>query len=185
MHSVCFQLKRAHWVGVRVAWSLLREHFRKRPLEMTPARLDLMRVVVAHTDGVGQHVLRCLMGVSGATMSRMLSSLEQLGFIRRWRLKSDRRFKMVIFTDRGKSVAREAVDATLYAIPGVAHFDGALDPYSKGAVKERTATLQEILGGWRNVLLDYAAVPDPWFVCHHRLGLPNPFPPPIVDDPAD
>src|SRR6202012_1357591 len=45
-----------------------------------------------------QHVL----GVSRATVSRMMQSLETLGFIERWRSAIDRRVKMVKLTKLGR-----------------------------------------------------------------------------------
>ena len=58
---------------------------------MTPARYDMLRVIDAQLDGMPQGNLAYLLGVCGQTVSRMLRSLEKLGFVVRTRMARDKR----------------------------------------------------------------------------------------------
>jgi len=80
---------------------------------MTPARFDLVRVLVrdaAFNGKVGQFqsALWKALGVSRATVSRMLGALEKLGLVRRSVMRKDRRLRWVELTQEGAAWFRRA-----------------------------------------------------------------------------
>jgi DNA-binding MarR family transcriptional regulator len=88
MHQIFFGVKRVHLLNLRLSRARLRE-FRCFHA-VTPARFDMLRIVHVHdVEGVSvpQANIRELLGVSGATVSRMLKALERLGYIVRERKK--------------------------------------------------------------------------------------------------
>jgi DNA-binding MarR family transcriptional regulator len=95
MQRMLFSLKRAHQ-------SLLR--FCRHALKgtgLTAARYDMLHALRGRKNGVAQRWLEELLGVTGATVSRMLGSLEDLGLVRREVDPSDRRCNWVWLTDEG------------------------------------------------------------------------------------
>lgn len=84
-----------------------------RAFGLTPARLDMLRVVRNGTTGslgdrmglAQANVVRAL-GVSRATVSEMLASLEGLGLVRRWSSPDDRRTRRVALTPRGLAILK-------------------------------------------------------------------------------
>lgn len=74
MHAIFFGLKRAHHGTLRITRRIL------AALGLTAARFDLLYAVKKATRyGVNQSALRKVLGVSRATVSRMLASLEERG----------------------------------------------------------------------------------------------------------
>jgi DNA-binding MarR family transcriptional regulator len=130
MHSLSFQLKRAHHRVVAFGKSVLRR------FGLTPARFDLLYVVYARWesrkriyDAPAQTDLCRALGVTAATVSRMVRRLEKLGVVVRFRSHIDRRTKQVALTDEGLDLLREAVDAI---------FDGKVVKRAyQSAVRER------------------------------------------------
>src|SRR6478735_1623545 len=85
MHQVFFGVKRVHLLNLSFSRELLRDFH-----AVTPARFDMLRIVHVHdVEGVSvpQANIRELLGVSGATVSRMLKALEGLGYVVRERKK--------------------------------------------------------------------------------------------------
>jgi DNA-binding MarR family transcriptional regulator len=105
MHYLSLEMKRAHWAAVGVARSIAAEFW------LTPARFDLLYVVRRFGGGSGQNAIARQLGVSGATVSRMLRSLEELGFVRRVRMSFDLRRKVI----RLSSWAEEFIDRAIRA----------------------------------------------------------------------
>jgi DNA-binding MarR family transcriptional regulator len=104
MHAAFFSLKRAFHGFLRVA---------RRPLAclgLTPARFDMLYVVLESGRGCGQSHLRRKLGVSAPTVSRMLGSLEALGWVVRERALLDRRERVVSLTYAGKCRIQAAYD---------------------------------------------------------------------------
>src|SRR5581483_6609271 len=96
VHDTFFATKRAFHGILRIT---------RRPLAalgLTPARFDMLYVLYA---GMGQWALqstiRRLLGVTAPTVSRMLRSLEQLGFVKRMRCEVDKRDRVVELTELG------------------------------------------------------------------------------------
>jgi DNA-binding MarR family transcriptional regulator len=114
MHSLSFQLKRAHHRVVAFGKSILRK------FGLTPARFDLLYVVYARWefrkrayDAPAQTDLCRALGVTAATVSRMVGRLERLGIVTRFGSRIDRRTKQVALTREGLDLLREAVDEIL------------------------------------------------------------------------
>jgi len=100
MNGVLFGMKRAHQDALRVCRRIL------QGTAMTPARFDLVQVLArdaAYNGRVGQFqsVLWKVLGVSRATVSRMLGALEKLGLVRRLIMRKDRRQRWVELTPKG------------------------------------------------------------------------------------
>jgi DNA-binding MarR family transcriptional regulator len=107
MHSVSFQLKRAHLQAVAFGRQAVR-----KVKNMTPARFDLLYALRQvnlgvsplfgfRTFGLTQCDLTRTLGLSRATVSKMLKRLEQLGWVSRVRASDDRRKKYVKLTEEG------------------------------------------------------------------------------------
>jgi len=107
VNGVLFGMKRAHQDSLRVCRRIL------AGTRMTPARFDLVQVLVrdaAYNGRVGQFqsALWKALGVSRATVSRMLGALEELGFVRRLVMRKDRRLRWVELTREGAAWFRLA-----------------------------------------------------------------------------
>ena len=85
MDDVFFGVKRGH-LAVN-AWAL----GRLKDFGVTPARFDLMRMIYERNYRRAQSELRRMLGVARATISRMVRSLEKLGWITREVNPYDRR----------------------------------------------------------------------------------------------
>jgi DNA-binding MarR family transcriptional regulator len=102
MHPFSFRLKRAHQRVVLLGGSILRE------FGLTPARFDLLFLVHERlNDAPTQTELSRALGVTAATVSRMVRSLEELGIVMRFHV-ADRRAKHVALTEGGIALFREA-----------------------------------------------------------------------------
>jgi len=111
MQEAMFGFKRCHWVTLAKARELLGKRFWKEGL--TPGRLDVLRMVVMHGEGVEQTVIRKVFGVTRASISRMLIALERLGWIRRTKHPWIPLQKMVFITKRGRKRVRKALAGPL------------------------------------------------------------------------
>jgi len=95
MHRIFFGMKRAHHGTLRITRKVL------ATMGLTAARFDLLYAVKKVRRGMMQSALRKVLGVSRATVSRMLASLEELGLVRRTPYEGDRRQKFVALTGKG------------------------------------------------------------------------------------
>jgi DNA-binding MarR family transcriptional regulator len=104
MDALLFGLKRAHHATLRFGHEVLGR------FGLTPARFDLLFAITTWDSGlVRQSALRRELGVARSTISRMLRSLEQLGFIRR----TPRRYTRSVWLTRlGRFVTRRATRHT-------------------------------------------------------------------------
>jgi DNA-binding MarR family transcriptional regulator len=96
VHRIFFGLKRAHHGTLRITRSAL------TALGLTAARFDLLFALKKGRHGLIQSALRKVLGVSRATVSRMLASLEDLGLVRRTVATEDRRQRLVELTTKGR-----------------------------------------------------------------------------------
>jgi DNA-binding MarR family transcriptional regulator len=107
MHPVSFRLKRAHLCAVAFGRKAV-----ERVGGMTPARFDVLYAIRQSALCVGplfpplmwgrtQKELTRLLGLSRATVSKMLKRLEEMGWIRRQPAADDRRVKYVTLTKEG------------------------------------------------------------------------------------
>ena len=112
MHAIFFGLKRAHH---RVIYGVSRTLLRATETRLTPARFDLLDLVLRNGGSIAQWKLIELLGVSGATVSRMLTSLEKIKLVVRARWETDARHRIVELTREGrrrvKRVLRQLVDS--------------------------------------------------------------------------
>lgn len=156
MHRIFFSIKRVHLRVVEVSKRLV------GAFELTPARFDMLRVVMLHAPyGATQWRLRALLGVSAATVSRMAKSLEMLGFVARARSGRDARDVWVTLTELGK----ERVTAAMKALVD----SGVADTFAKRGVDfdpqaatVRLSVLQTALSSMRRIYGDAALFIDPW-----------------------
>jgi DNA-binding MarR family transcriptional regulator len=162
MHAIFFGLKRAHHGTLRITRSVL------AALGLTAARFDMLYAVKKSNGDMVQSALRKVLGVSRATVSRMLASLEELGLVRRTVPPRDRRQRLVELTTKGRwriafahrhltrsGWAQLAIDSALA---------GEYAPYrwcDEAACLEATASLQVMLDHIRRGFHDFATLDYP------------------------
>jgi len=105
MHRSFFSMKRAFQSSLE--W--LKKVF--EPFGITPARFDMMRAIDSD-EYVEQRALQDMLGVSGATVSRMLKALCELGLVESEQDRDDRRRKLLGLTERGAALLREIMAVT-------------------------------------------------------------------------
>ena len=104
MHPVMFACKRAYYATLR----LTREPL--KAMGLTPARFDLMYAVYVCDDWPPlQSDLRRTLGVCASVVSRMLKSLEALGYITKERPLHDARQWQVWLTEEGRACIKRAI----------------------------------------------------------------------------
>jgi len=162
MNAIFFASKRAFHGVLRVT---------RRPLGslgLTAARFDLMFALLRRdTAGVGgstrQRDLRRTLGVTASVVSRMLRSLEALGWVQRTRPFHDRRQRQVNLTESGreriltayKTLFRAAQRLVDRAICFGAH-------RNRNARFRHMATLEGYLDAMRRHYGDVASLYYPW-----------------------
>ena len=159
MHTIFFGLKRAHHGVLRVTRRALAE------LGLTAARFDMMYAILER-EGLRQIALCRALGVSGATVSRMLASLEKVGLVMRDTTCTDLRQRFVYLTDAGRRCIRKAIRRLMRW--GTAHLlvDGALCPDEWGnaeACSRAQKALEKALTALRYSFGDIANLYEPWF----------------------
>src|ERR1700754_142049 len=98
MDSVLWGIKRAHHSVLRLGRAAFAS------MGLTAARFDLLFALSGQPKRrMAQRALQRTLGVCGATVSRMLTSLEELGLIERTVMPSDRRQKIVELTLEGRA----------------------------------------------------------------------------------
>ncbi|HTB74187.1 MAG TPA: MarR family transcriptional regulator [Polyangiaceae bacterium] len=163
MHRIFFGLKRAHHGTLRVTRTVL------AAMGLTAARFDLLYAVKKVRRGMIQSALRKVLGVSRATVSRMLASLEELGLVRRTPYEGDRRQKFVALTGKGwwrisrahrhftrSGWAQLAIDSAL---------SGKYDDHrwcNEAACAEANGALHAMLENFRQGFRDFATLDYPW-----------------------
>lgn len=108
MDDVLFGVKRGY-LAVNL-WAL----HRLRAFGVTPARFDLMRLIYERNFRWSQSELRRRLGVARATISRMLRSLERLGWITRERDPDDRRTRRCVLTYEGRRVVASVMSELVW-----------------------------------------------------------------------
>ena len=159
MHATTFALKRGHLLAV----AMLRDHLKPyAPLRITPARADLFNLFRAARPFSGPHMrqreIHKRLGVTRATVSRMLIQLEKMQLIERWPRDTDRRQKMVCLTRKGRAhhrvVVRHVMNARL-----VDRSLGRVLQAAPGEMRRPHATFFTDLRTFANRLGDGAASP--------------------------
>ncbi|MDB4982319.1 MAG: Transcriptional regulator, MarR family [Myxococcales bacterium] len=158
MHRVFFSVKRVHLRIVEVSKRLVKR------FGLTPARFDMMRIVLVHApEGVSQTKICALLGVSATTVSRMLVALERLGFIERHEWAHDARRLIVTLTELGKKRVSDAMDALVEHPKAKAeHMARRGVDFDPKVAVPRLRVLQRALASMRRIYGDAAAFTDPW-----------------------
>jgi DNA-binding MarR family transcriptional regulator len=154
MHPLFFGVKRVHLCVQRLSRALCEEW----DLEVTPAQLDMLRIVFER-QGVARWQLVDLLGIAGPAVSRMLGVLERGGWVERRRAKWDARYVLVRLTARGSELVAFALEGPL-SKDHEAIMQGCVsrsDPPSADAEK-----LEGLLLGARIRLGDSARFIHPW-----------------------
>ena len=138
-------------------------------LGLTAARFDLLYALMADGTAVGlgrrQSELRRSLGVCGSVVSRMLTSLEKLGWVTRSRFEpcADRRQRWVTLTDTGLKCITAAFRMLRRASWRLVHeaicFGKHRDP---SAQFEHTEQLESYLREMRLLYRDTATLAYPW-----------------------
>ena len=108
MHPLFHSFKRMYWSSMRFARDWAKEY------GLTPARIDML-ILIDHHNGVLQRDIHEILDVVEPVVSRMLKSLEKLGYIARSFSEDDGRMKWVRLTGRGWRRLRLVVSELLYA----------------------------------------------------------------------
>jgi DNA-binding MarR family transcriptional regulator len=162
MNAIFFASKRAFHGVLRVT---------RRPLGslgLTAARFDLMFALLRRdTARVGgstrQSDLRRTLGVTPSVVSRMLRSLEALGWVQRTRPLHDRRQREVTLTELGRGHIRTAHKTLFRAVQRLV--DRAVcfgDHRNRNARFWHVATLEGYLDAMRRHYGDIASLYYPW-----------------------
>jgi DNA-binding MarR family transcriptional regulator len=106
MNAIFFFSKRAFHSTLRVGRPLLSQH------GLTAARFDLLYAIHRYPFGVLQSEVRRMLGVTAPTVSRMVRSLEELGFLSR-ETAYDKRQRRVRITRDGIVRLRRAISAAI------------------------------------------------------------------------
>lgn len=156
MHAILFSLKRAFHSSLRIPRRVTRLH------GLTPARFDLLHLVHSWQLDVPQAELRKALGVSRATVSRMLRSLEELGIVRR-RRALDRRTRDVSLSDYGRTLFRRAA-RELWGSGLVDLFVESIASWHKdpNRIFRNMCTLESHLDHIRDTARDTATLYYPW-----------------------
>ena len=166
MHQIFFGVKRVHLLGMELSRALLRGE------PLTPARFDMMRIVHVHDrEGVGvpQGNIQLLLGVSGATVSRMLKALQRRGYIVRTRVRY-RRGLIVHLTDNGRALI-ERLMALLVDSKVIDHELGELAEPKPAALR----AFDKLLRFFRDGYDDPAPFDHPWRCGRLNVGWPARF----------
>ncbi len=170
MHQIFFGVKRVHLLGLELSRALLRSVQVLDPL--TPARFDMMRVVHVHdVHGVGvpQANIQLLLGVSGATVSRMLKALEERGSLARKRV-GYMRGPVVHLTDEGRAL----ITRLMAALVDSGDIDDELDEMVEPE-QEALPAFDKLLRFFRNAYNDQAPFDHPWRCGQLDVGWPARF----------
>ena len=155
MHAILFGIKRAFRTSVQVLFGLLEE------FELTPARYDLLFIVREHGIRWMSDVRRRL-GVTAATVSRMVDSLVERGIVTVRRPPEDRRQLEIVLTPKGDECMRRAM-AKYRDSGGIDLFVESMFPPTGEGARERMLVFDNRLRDVRKACGDTSTEPDPWY----------------------
>jgi DNA-binding MarR family transcriptional regulator len=161
MDAIFFGLKRAYHGTLRIARRAVNQ------TGLTAARFDMLYALLLAEGGtLYQSELRERLGVSRPTVSRMLGSLETLGYVERMRCQDDMRQRLVKLTLRGRMCIRRARRALMTSGLIALAVDSALSPKKKWFdamhVLARRERLQAFLNDIRDAFRDQATLAYLW-----------------------
>ncbi len=158
MHIIFFSLKRAHHGVLRITRRALAR------FGLTAARFDLL-YAVRERGGLPQGELCRALGVSRATVSRMVTSLAELGMIARETTPSDRRVRQVVLTKVGRRCIDRAIRRFMRCGTAELAVDSALCParwQDEKVCSRARRTLERTLDRIRHAYGDVANLYRPW-----------------------
>lgn len=160
MHALFFGLKRAHHGTLRFTRPAV------TAMGLTAARFDMLAALKGGYLGrMLQTELRQKLGVSRATVSRMLGSLEKLRLVRRERDPSDGRRLIVCLTVGGLTLIRRAIRFFMHSGLVARSLARALVPAKRrddDAVFAAMDAFEAHLKHVRNAYGDVATLYYPW-----------------------
>jgi len=162
MHKIFFGLKRAHQSTLRVTRPMLKK------MGLTAARYDLLHALKGRRDGMNQARLQRCLGVTRATVSRMLLSLEELGLVTRVPDRRDRRCKVVTLTapgrDRLQRAHRHLVESgwVQLAIDSAMAVEGQRERWYDGPCFWTMGVLDNLLNTLCHGFYDQGSLDYPW-----------------------
>jgi DNA-binding MarR family transcriptional regulator len=159
MHAILFSIKRAFHTSVRVGRGWL------GGVGLTPARFDMLAVIGRHPPHRRlQSDVRHALGVTAATVSRMLRSLEELGLVTREQDFTDRRQRIVSLTREGIRRLRCAVRGLIDTGAVQLAIDTAIVHrwYDPAACLAKGTMFEELLRRLRRDFGDNALLSYPW-----------------------
>jgi DNA-binding MarR family transcriptional regulator len=158
MDSILFGMKRSHQASLRFGHKVL------APFGLTPARFDMM-FALSRSYSNRQSDLRRELGVARSTVSRMLGSLERLGWVERAARRHTRR---IYLTPAGAALLGRAVKRVCGGRVAYRMVARAIRVGPRSASREFMARgkLEGILYRFRRVLGDHATLYYAWYEDH-------------------
>ena len=159
MNAIFFGCKRAFHSCLRLTRPWITR------LGLTGARFDMLTAIRRYPCGPFQRDLREMLGVSRATISRMLRSLEELGLIQRRRSDVDRRQLHVSLTAAGRNLLDRATAACIGTGIVQLAVDSALtsgQAHDESLCLTQMDAAESILGRIRDAFGDVARLHYPW-----------------------
>ena len=112
MHPIFQSFKRSYWSSMRFSRAWMGIY--TLDYRITPARLDMLLIIGRDRAGVAQNVLRRTLDVCDSVVSRMLDSLQELGYVVRSRCPDDRRVNWLHLTETGHRILEEMTKFLLH-----------------------------------------------------------------------
>jgi DNA-binding MarR family transcriptional regulator len=190
MHPLTFGMKRMFLRSVAINRRFTKHH------HLTPARFDMLVAIRHGRVGAIQRNVRYQLGVQSPTVSRMMASLEKLGYIQRCKYPPDRRHRWVTLTEVGRHVIDAAQGELTYGPFGenvaralVSRRPDQREPTEKAIAAARTLfrTIRGLSGD--SALLRYPPyLPSGERMAEHDIPYPGEHPawlaPPPTPDPT-
>lgn len=122
---------------------LLRHGHGEPELKMAPGQQRVLTMLSRH-DSMSQRDLLEEMGLARATLSELLTRLEEKGLIERERSKADRRVIIISLTKKGKAASKKivAIESDIA--------DEAFAPLSAAQKDDMKSMLDAMLQSWGN-----------------------------------
>ncbi len=157
MHPLIFGMKRMFLRSVAITRMYTGQH------HLTPARFDMLVAIRRRRGNAIQRVARGQLGVRSPTVSRMMASLEKLGYIRRWKYPPDRRHRWVELTESGRQVIDIAQSDLTYGPFGedVARRMVSRQPYERAPPQQSLADARALFRTIRGLSGDGALLRYP------------------------
>lgn len=120
---------------------------RLRPLGLSKATWNVVGALSCNPGPVSQRELADALSLEGPSLVRLLDRLEDLGWVKREALASDRRVKHVTLTDKAEPFLEELVEAAI----------GVEEEMAKGVSREDIRAAHKVLLAMRDNLFAAAA----------------------------